>query len=94
MAQRDIAEEYLERYVCLLKEVSATGRRWTRDEIESRRMPGERSAKASLSLRALARAGSRVRIGDRGQMPTPADLPTFCAVIIDQFAKAAPKVAG
>jgi sugar diacid utilization regulator len=49
-------EQYLDGYARILAEVSATGRRLTRDELESRRVLGERAADAGLGLRALVGA--------------------------------------
>ncbi|MFJ8954980.1 PucR family transcriptional regulator [Streptomyces sp. NPDC102381] len=50
---RDIPEEYLTGHAAIVAEASATGRRLTRDELESRRVLGERAADAGLGLRAL-----------------------------------------
>ncbi|AYG78318.1 hypothetical protein DWB77_00425 [Streptomyces hundungensis] len=55
MAGRDISEDYLDGYDRILSEVGATGRRLTRDELESRRVLGERAAKAGHGLRAVVR---------------------------------------
>ncbi|WP_369240876.1 PucR family transcriptional regulator [Streptomyces sp. R21] len=56
MTERDIPGQYLDGYAQLLADVSATGRRLTRDEIESRRALGERAADAGHALRALISA--------------------------------------
>ncbi|WP_255945133.1 PucR family transcriptional regulator [Streptomyces odontomachi] len=56
MAGRDISDEYLEGYARILAEASATGRRLTRDELDSRRVLGEQAAEAGLGLRALVGA--------------------------------------
>ncbi|MFG2858346.1 PucR family transcriptional regulator [Streptomyces mirabilis] len=56
MTGHDIPEDYLSGYALLLAEASATGRRLTRDEIESRRALGERAANAGHGLRALVSA--------------------------------------
>ncbi|MFJ9539858.1 PucR family transcriptional regulator [Streptomyces sp. NPDC101225] len=56
MANREIPEEYLDGYDRILAEVSATGRRLTRDEIASRRALGEQAAEAGHRLRALVSA--------------------------------------
>lgn len=45
--------EYLDGYDRILSEVCATGRRLTRDEVESRRALGERAAEAGHGLRTL-----------------------------------------
>ncbi|MEV6962528.1 helix-turn-helix domain-containing protein [Streptomyces sp. NPDC051207] len=49
------ARDHLEGYAEILAEVSATGRRLTRDELQARRALGERAADEGLSLRALVR---------------------------------------
>ncbi|MFB6612711.1 PucR family transcriptional regulator [Streptomyces sp. NPDC085524] len=56
MAGRDIPEEYLDGYDRILAEVCATGRRLTREELQSSRAVGERAAEAGFGLRALVRA--------------------------------------
>ncbi|MFI2432668.1 PucR family transcriptional regulator [Streptomyces sp. NPDC018693] len=56
MTDRDIPEEYLDGYAKILAEVSATGRRLTREELVSRRALGELAADAGYGLRALISA--------------------------------------
>ncbi len=56
MTYREIPEQYLDGYARILTEVSATGRRLTREEIESRRTLGEQAAEAGHGLRALVGA--------------------------------------
>ncbi|MFJ1669794.1 PucR family transcriptional regulator [Streptomyces bottropensis] len=59
MAGRDVSvdyEEYLEGYARILADASATGRRLTRQELDSRRALGEQAAEAGLGLRALVGA--------------------------------------
>ncbi|WJV48970.1 PucR family transcriptional regulator [Streptomyces flavofungini] len=56
MADHDIPEEYLDGFARILTEASATGRRLTRDELDSRRALGERAAEAGHGLRALVAA--------------------------------------
>ncbi|GEC08918.1 hypothetical protein SSP24_65730 [Streptomyces spinoverrucosus] len=56
MTDREIPEQYLDGYARILAEVSATGRRLTRDEIVSRRALGEQAADAGYGLRALISA--------------------------------------
>ncbi|EPD95396.1 MULTISPECIES: PucR family transcriptional regulator [Streptomyces] len=51
-----IPEAYLAGYAEILADVCATGRRLTRDELETRRTLGERAADAGLGLRALVGA--------------------------------------
>ncbi|GAA1510770.1 helix-turn-helix domain-containing protein [Streptomyces albidochromogenes] len=53
MAEAEMPEEYLDGYARLLAEVSATGRRLTREELDARRDLGERAAEAGHGLRAL-----------------------------------------
>ncbi|MBT2407856.1 MULTISPECIES: helix-turn-helix domain-containing protein [unclassified Streptomyces] len=55
MAGRDIPEDHLDGFVRILAEVCETGRRLTREELESRRAVGERAAEAGFGLRALVR---------------------------------------
>ncbi|MEU9795187.1 helix-turn-helix domain-containing protein [Streptomyces sparsogenes] len=55
MVGREILDEYLEGYPRILAEVCATGRRLTRDELDSLRARGERAAEAGLGLRTLVR---------------------------------------
>ncbi|KUO06964.1 regulator [Streptomyces sp. DSM 15324] len=52
----EIPEQYLDGYTRLLTEVTATGRRLSRAELESRRALGERAAEAGHGLRALVSA--------------------------------------
>ncbi|CAL9468287.1 hypothetical protein SUDANB6_02783 [Streptomyces sp. enrichment culture] len=56
MAGRDGIEEYLEGYARILADAAATGRRLTREELDSRRLLGEQAAEAGLGLRALVGA--------------------------------------
>ncbi|MGW0710846.1 PucR family transcriptional regulator [Streptomyces sp. NPDC002643] len=59
MAGRHVPEEfaeYLEGYATVLEDTAATGRRLTREELDSRRGLGERAAEAGLGLRALVAA--------------------------------------
>ena len=55
MAEPEIPEEFLGDYARILAEVSATGRRLTRDELETRRALGREAAEAGHQLRALVR---------------------------------------
>ncbi|MFH8610883.1 PucR family transcriptional regulator [Streptomyces sp. NPDC018029] len=48
--------EYLDGYARMLAAAAATGRRLNRDELDSRRVLGERAAEAGLGLRALVGA--------------------------------------
>ncbi|MFI5888043.1 PucR family transcriptional regulator [Streptomyces sp. NPDC051554] len=56
MKGHEIPEQYLDGYAQLLADVSATGRRLTRYEIESRRALGEQAADAGHGLRTLVNA--------------------------------------
>lgn len=56
MTEHEIPDHCLRGYSQLLADVSATGRRLTRDEIEYRRVLGEQAAEAGHGLRALVRA--------------------------------------
>ncbi|MER6411246.1 PucR family transcriptional regulator [Streptomyces humidus] len=56
MTDRERPERYLDGYAEILTQVSATGRRLTRDELASRRALGERAAEAGHGLRALVSA--------------------------------------
>lgn len=56
MAEQDIPEEYLDGFARILAEAARTGRRLTRDELDSRRALGERAAEAGHGLRALVAA--------------------------------------
>ncbi|MFJ5933046.1 PucR family transcriptional regulator [Streptomyces sp. NPDC093071] len=56
MVERVMSGEYLEGYAEILAGASATGRRLTRDELETLRARGERAAEAGVGLRALIRA--------------------------------------
>ncbi|MDL5200006.1 helix-turn-helix domain-containing protein [Streptomyces sp. ALI-76-A] len=55
MTDAGTAQRYVDGYAELLAEVSATGRRPTRAELDARRALGERAADDGLSLRALVR---------------------------------------
>jgi sugar diacid utilization regulator len=52
---RKVPDEYLEGYAQILAEACETGRRLTRDELETLRARGERAAEAGHGLRALVR---------------------------------------
>ncbi|SFF90141.1 PucR family transcriptional regulator [Streptomyces mirabilis] len=88
MTGHDIPEDYLSGYALLLTEVSATGRRLTRDEIESRRALGERAANAGHGLRALVSAHLSAARATWPTTPGSADS-TLAAIqqVIDAFAE-------
>ncbi|QOV36909.1 helix-turn-helix domain-containing protein [Streptomyces ferrugineus] len=56
MMGRDVSDEYLDGFAGILADASATGRRLTREEIDSRRVLGEQAAEAGHGLRALVAA--------------------------------------
>jgi Sugar diacid utilization regulator len=86
--ERQIPEQYLEGYARILAEVSVTGRRLTRDEIESRRVLGERAAIAGHGLPALVSAHLSAARAAWPAAPAAADC-TLAAVqqVIDAFAE-------
>ncbi|MFJ4790890.1 PucR family transcriptional regulator [Streptomyces sp. NPDC088794] len=88
MPERDIPELYLDGYARILAEVSATGRRLTREEIESRRALGEQAAEAGHGLRALVGAHLAAARACWPDVPGSAD-GTLAAVqqVIDAFAE-------
>ncbi|MFB8133078.1 PucR family transcriptional regulator [Streptomyces mirabilis] len=88
MTGHDIPEDYLSGYTLLLAEASATGRRLTRDEIESRRALGERAANAGHGLRALVSAHLSAARAAWPTTPGSADS-TLAAIqqVIDAFAE-------
>ncbi|MEU1122387.1 helix-turn-helix domain-containing protein [Streptomyces sp. NPDC005899] len=53
MAEPEIPEKYVEDHARILAEVAGTGRRLTREELESRRTMGREAAEAGHQLRAL-----------------------------------------
>ncbi|WP_431775335.1 PucR family transcriptional regulator [Streptomyces cucumeris] len=55
MTEPEAAQRYLDGYAEILAEVSATGRRLTREELDQRRALGERAADDGRSLRSLVR---------------------------------------
>ncbi|MFF8321536.1 PucR family transcriptional regulator [Streptomyces bobili] len=73
MAEREIPEQYLSGYAEILAEVSATGRRLTRDELASRRALGELAAEAGHGLRALVSAHLTAARTAWPRTPGPAD---------------------
>ncbi|KIF07633.1 regulator [Streptomyces sp. RSD-27] len=86
-AGRDIPEEYLTGYVHMLAEVSATGRRPVREELDARRDLGERAAEAGYGLRVLVGAhlaATRAALGGRG---APDPLMAAAEQAVDAFAE-------
>ncbi|MBE8472279.1 PucR family transcriptional regulator [Streptomyces justiciae] len=88
MTQREIPEQYLDGYARILADVSATGRRLTRAEIESRRVLGEQAADAGHGLRALVVTHLAAARAAWPDAPGSADS-TLAAVqqVIDAFAE-------
>ncbi|MFS8200329.1 PucR family transcriptional regulator [Streptomyces sp. CWNU-52B] len=86
MAAQDVPEEYLDGYAHILAEASATGRRLTRDELDSRRTLGKRAAEAGYGLRALV--GAHLTAA-RVHWPVTAGESTLAAVeqAVDAFAE-------
>ncbi|MFF6996206.1 PucR family transcriptional regulator [Streptomyces sp. NPDC008313] len=88
MAGREIPEPYLKGYAQLLADVSRTGRRLTRDEIEERRALGEQAAEDGHGLRALVSAHLTATRAAWPGVPGTADS-TLAAVqqAVDAFAE-------
>ncbi|MGQ4350129.1 MULTISPECIES: PucR family transcriptional regulator [unclassified Streptomyces] len=88
MSDRGNAVHYLHGYAEILADVSATGRRLTRDEIESRRALGEQAADAGHGLRALISEHLTAARTVWPQTNAPADT-ALAAVqqVIDAFAE-------
>lgn len=83
MAGQHVSEDYgkyLDGYAELLGDASATGRRLTREELDSRRTLGEKAAEAGLGLRALVAAHMAA---------TRANWPTGSGVSVDSVLAAA-----
>ncbi|MFH8936547.1 PucR family transcriptional regulator [Streptomyces griseosporeus] len=88
MTGRDIPEQYLDGYARILADVSATGRRLNREEIESRRILGEQAAEAGYGLRALVSAHLTAARAVRS--PGPGSLESTLAAVqqaVDAFAE-------
>lgn len=88
MPERGIPEQYLAGYAQLLAEVSVTGRRLTRAELETRRALGEHAAEAGHELRALVNAHLAATRAAWPETPGSADC-TLAAVqqVVDAFAE-------
>ncbi|MFC8513951.1 PucR family transcriptional regulator [Streptomyces sp. NPDC057257] len=88
MTEREIPEAYLEGCARILAEVSATGRRLTREEIESRRALGEQAAEAGHGLRALV--GAHLAAARAAWPGAPGSVDTTLAAlqqVVDAFAE-------
>ncbi|MEO3972635.1 helix-turn-helix domain-containing protein [Streptomyces sp. CAU 1734] len=89
MAVERISEEYLEGYTQILANACATGRRLTRDELESLRTRGERAAEAGVGLRPLVRAqlATARELGPELPLPATGHLLTALEQAVDAFAE-------
>lgn len=89
MTGREVPDEYLEGYARILAEACATGRRLTRDELDSLRTRGEHAAEAGLGLRNLVRRHLSVTRESWPTLSSP-DADRVLAVVeqsIDAFAE-------
>ncbi|MDG4865452.1 PucR family transcriptional regulator, partial [Streptomyces sp. T-3] len=88
MTGQEMSGEYLDGYAHILAEVSTTGRRLTRDELDARRALGERAAEAGLGLRALVQEHLAATRADWPGAPQSADC-VLAAVeqAVDAFAE-------
>ncbi|MFI5673809.1 PucR family transcriptional regulator [Streptomyces cellulosae] len=88
MTERELPEQFLDGYAEILTEVSATGRRLSRDEIASRRALGEQAAEAGHGLRALVSAHlTRARTAWPGSPGSADDALAAVQQVIDAFAE-------
>ncbi|MFE3323950.1 PucR family transcriptional regulator [Streptomyces sp. NPDC059176] len=89
MAEQEVPHEYLRGYEQSLASACATGRRLTRDELQSLRGQGERAAEAGLGLRALVRAHLAAAQTVRTELPAHAGGHLLAAVeqAVDAFAE-------
>ncbi|MEU6771750.1 helix-turn-helix domain-containing protein [Streptomyces sp. NPDC046759] len=89
--RRDVSEDYLDGFARTLAEVSATGRRLTREELKARRALGEQAAEAGHGLRELVVAHLAATRAGWPAVPHAAEsgLATLAAVeqAIDAFAE-------
>ncbi|MFF9812321.1 PucR family transcriptional regulator [Streptomyces sp. NPDC014006] len=88
MVERQDLRQYLDGFTEILDGVSATGRRLTRDEIESRRALGELAAEAGHGLRSLVSAHLSAACAVWPRVPGPTGS-TLAAVqqVVDAFAE-------
>lgn len=85
-AAREIPVEYLDGYLAILAAVAATGRRPGREELDARRVLGEKAAEAGYGLRALIGAhlaATRTALGGRH---TPDHVMAAVEQAVDAFA--------
>lgn len=86
MNSQSTAETFLDGFEAILTDATSTGRRLTRDEIESRRVLGARAAEAGLGWRTLVRAHL---VASREGWPRAADPDSVLTVVeqaVDAFA--------
>lgn len=81
MGEPETMGPYLKGYAEILADVSTTGRRLTRDEIESRRALGEQAADHGHTLRTLVRAHLRAT---REDWPAPPRHPDSVLAAVEQ----------
>ncbi|MFJ5676378.1 PucR family transcriptional regulator [Streptomyces sp. NPDC093097] len=77
MTGRELPEEFLDGYAEVLADVARTGRRLNREELQARRVAGERAAEAGHSLRVLVNAHLTVA---RAAWPRSASAPADSAL--------------
>ncbi|MFF8275291.1 PucR family transcriptional regulator [Streptomyces lateritius] len=89
MAEGGAPAEHVVGYADILLDACATGRRLTRDELESRRAQGTRAAEAGLTLRGLVREQLAVAREIQPLLPARAFGPLLAAVeqAVDAFAE-------
>ncbi|MGX1880832.1 PucR family transcriptional regulator [Streptomyces sp. NPDC055287] len=88
MTEAEIPEEYLAGYARILADVSATGRRLTRAELDSRRALGEQAAEAGHGLRALVgRHLAATRAAWPGASTSPERVLAAVEQAVDAFAE-------
>ncbi|MEW1927536.1 helix-turn-helix domain-containing protein [Streptomyces sp. NPDC088360] len=81
MTDNDVPATYLDGYARLIADASATGRRLTRDESDSRRSLGEQAAEAGLGMRTLMAAHLAVA---RTHWPAGAVAPDSVMAVVAQ----------
>ncbi|MCY0929116.1 helix-turn-helix domain-containing protein [Streptomyces sp. H27-H1] len=89
MAEGAVPAEHVAGYVESLVDACVTGRRLTRDELESRRAQGTRAAEAGLALRGLIRDHLAAAREIQPRLPAAATGPLLFAVeqAVDAFAE-------
>ncbi|GHI88845.1 PucR family transcriptional regulator [Streptomyces xanthophaeus] len=89
MVERDETDGHLAGFAKILRGACATGRRLTRDELESRRLHGQRAAEAGRPLRGLIREHLAAAREVQPQLGSGAAGPLLAAVeqAVDAFAE-------